>query len=219
MTASISAPRFTAADCGRRRRRARSTRSALQGNYAAGVTLAATSLTNVEQVVLLSGADTSFGDTANNRYSYNLTLNDANVAAGQALTFSANTLLAAENFTLNASAETDGFIITYGGAGADNITGGQQNDGFFFGNGLWGELRPRRRSGRQFRPARDPGQLHGRQCDHLRRDPARLDRESLVLLSASDLRFGNGGTNYSYNLTMNDANVAGVLRWRSAPTR
>src|SRR3954447_16775124 len=49
----------------------------LQGNYAGGTTLAG--VTNSEVVLLASGADTRFGDNANNRYSYTLATVDANV--------------------------------------------------------------------------------------------------------------------------------------------
>src|SRR5205085_6213146 len=96
-----------------------------QGNYA-GLTLGATSLVNIETMVLLPGNDTRFGDTSGALYSYNLTTVDANVAAGQLLTVNFNTLRSGENVTFNGSAETDGSFLTYGGLGNDTVTGGQQ---------------------------------------------------------------------------------------------
>ena len=57
---------------------------ALQGDYTAGLTLG--DIRNVEVMLLLSGSDTSFGETGANRYGYDITTNDANIAAGQTLT-------------------------------------------------------------------------------------------------------------------------------------
>ena len=100
---------------------------------------AANHLVNIEMLVLLPGNDTRFGDTAGNPYSYNLTTVDANVGAGEQLTVSFNTLRAGENVTFDGSAETDGSFLTFGGLGNDTITGGAQDDGFYFGNnGRWG---------------------------------------------------------------------------------
>src|SRR4029079_5094870 len=78
------------------------------------------------------------GDTAGNSYSYYLKTDDGNVASGQTLYISANTLEAGENFYFDGSAETNGSFLTYGGLGNDTIIGGQQTDGFYFGYGRWG---------------------------------------------------------------------------------
>jgi hypothetical protein len=104
---------------------------ALQGNYAGGVAL--TGMTEVEVVLLVSGGDDQFGDTADNRYSYNLTAANANVAAGGRLSIIATGLLAGENFTFNGAAEMDGGFRIFTGQGVDNLLGGAGNDGFFFG--------------------------------------------------------------------------------------
>jgi Ca2+-binding RTX toxin-like protein len=69
----------------------------LQGNYA-GLTLGAKNLVGIEQIVLLPGSDSRFGDTSGALYSYNLITVDANVAAGQRLIVTANTLRAGETF-------------------------------------------------------------------------------------------------------------------------
>ena len=102
---------------------------ALQGNTNA--TLG--NITNVEVLLAVSGSDPSFGDTANNRYSYNLTSNDANVAAGQTLTVIGSGLLPGENLSFDGSAETDGNFRMFAGQGVDHLTGGGGSDGFFFG--------------------------------------------------------------------------------------
>ena len=174
----------------------------LQGNYA-GLTLGANNLVNVEQLVLLSGTDTRFGDPGTNLYDYNLTTVDANVAAGQLLTINWNNLRAGEDVTFNGSAETDGWFITYGGGGVDTITGGQQIDGFYFGSaGQWGASDRVDGQG-------GSDQL-GLQGDYTITFGANqlVSIEQIVLLSGADTRFGNFTSTFDYSLTMNDANVA-----------
>lgn len=118
----------------------------LQGNYAAGLTLSATSLVNVERINFLSGSDTSFGDTAGNSYSYKLTTVDANVASGKNLTIDAKDLKPGETLNFDGSAETNGSFAVRGGDGDDVMVGGRGNDqlggrggadifGFFHGSG------------------------------------------------------------------------------------
>ncbi len=97
----------------------------LQGAYA-NLVLGATTLTGVEVISALAG------------FSYNITTNNANVAAGQLLTIFGTNLGAADNLTVNASAETDGSVRVYGGLGIDTFTGGAGNDGFYFGPGRFG---------------------------------------------------------------------------------
>jgi Ca2+-binding RTX toxin-like protein len=100
----------------------------LIGSYT--LTLSATSLTGVEKLALYSNGDAS-GATANN---YNVTMHDANVAAGQTLMVVAQSLLAHETLVFDGSAETDGKFNIRGGRGADTITGGGQADQ------IWGNL-------------------------------------------------------------------------------
>jgi hypothetical protein len=107
----------------------------LQGNYA-GLTFGrngVSNITGIESISLFSGANTYFGDTADNRYSYNLTMLDGNVAADQVLKVNGAHLRAGENLTFNGAAETDGKFEIYGGGGRDDITGGAQGDTFVFG--------------------------------------------------------------------------------------
>jgi hypothetical protein len=81
----------------------------LNGDYSAGLTFAATTMTDVERLVLKEG------------HSYNLTPNDATVAAGQTLIVDGSTLRPSDAITLNASRETDGSYDIRGGAGADTF--------------------------------------------------------------------------------------------------
>jgi len=181
----------------------------LQGNYA-GLLLGAGSLVNVEQLVLLSGSDTRFGDTANNLYDYALATVDANVAAGKVLTVNWNLLRAGEDVIFDGSAETDGSFLIYGGAGNDFAVGGQQVDGFYFGAGRWG-------AGDRLNGQGGNDQL-GLQGDYAGANAIVFGAnqltsiEQVVLLSGADTRFGNGGLSFGYTLTMNDGNVAAGAR-------
>ncbi|MBA3878807.1 MAG: hypothetical protein C0500_03720 [Sphingobium sp.] len=97
----------------------------LQGDYAGAnaLSLSMNNLTNVEVIAALPG------------FSYDITTVDANIAAGQTLTLFGTNLGAGDNFTVNASAETNGAVRVYGGLGIDTFTGGAGNDGFYFGPG------------------------------------------------------------------------------------
>jgi ELWxxDGT repeat protein len=92
----------------------------LNGNYTGGnaVVFNATTMVNVENIVLAGG---------NN---YNLTTNDATVAAGATLLIDGSQLDDAHTMTFNGSAETDGSFIIIGGGGNDTVTGGAGNDVF-----------------------------------------------------------------------------------------
>jgi serralysin len=104
---------------------------ALQGDYSSGLTFG--DIRSAEYMVLFSGANTAFGDTAGNRYSYNLTTTDAQRGPGENLTVIATGLLANENVTFNGAAESDASLTIYAGTGVDHLTGGAGGDGFFFG--------------------------------------------------------------------------------------
>jgi hypothetical protein len=192
----------------------------LQGDYSGGFTFAAGNLVDIEQIVLLAGDDTRFGDTAGNLYSYDLTTIDANVGAGARMVVTFNSLSAAEAVTFNGSAESDGYFLTYGGLSTDHLTGGQQSDQFYFGNnGRWGtsdsvdgQTGALDQLGLQGDYSGDnavafgAGQLAG--------------IDMLVLLTGGDTRFGNlPGIGYSYDITMVDENVAsGATFYVSANT-
>jgi Ca2+-binding RTX toxin-like protein len=95
----------------------------LDGDYSAGVTLGATTLINVETIILAVG------------HSYTLTTNDATVASGSVLTVNASGLAAANTLTFNGAAETNGKFVITGGAGADTLTGGAGADSFDLSKG------------------------------------------------------------------------------------
>jgi predicted extracellular nuclease len=112
---------------------------ALQGDYSAGVTLGTGTTSNinsVEWISLLSGSNTFFGESGSNRYSYNITVLDANfenVEGGFVRVNGAN-LLPGENLTFNGSNESSTRFVIYGGQGTDILTGNGQSDIFFFGH-------------------------------------------------------------------------------------
>jgi Ca2+-binding RTX toxin-like protein len=108
----------------------------LQGNVTA--VLGETSLAAIESISLQTGANTTYGDTANNRYDYNLTTADGNVAPGLQLIVNGQSLLVGEDFTLDGSAETSGKFLVYGGHGVEDLTGGDGTDIFFFEGQRWG---------------------------------------------------------------------------------
>ncbi|MEA3001238.1 MAG: hypothetical protein QOH81_26, partial [Sphingomonadales bacterium] len=176
---------------------------AIQGDYwTAPLTLGA-GVINTESLAILPGSDTRFGDPGTNSYDYNVTMVDANVAAGVQFIVDANRLRAGEDFTFDGSAERDGSFFIYGGGGTDNLTGGLGNDAFYFGEG---------------------GQFGA--SDHVDGGPGGTDQlglrgsytivfgatqlvgiENIGMVSALDTRFGPLGNNNNYDLTMNDGNV------------
>ncbi|HEX3675679.1 MAG TPA: calcium-binding protein [Rhizomicrobium sp.] len=95
----------------------------LRGDYSAGLTFGTTTLLNIERIVLGSGFD------------YDLTSNDATVAAGAEMTVNGSALGAANTMTFDGSAETNGHFILVGGAGNDSLTGGAGNDTFDLSHG------------------------------------------------------------------------------------
>ncbi|HEX8239032.1 MAG TPA: calcium-binding protein [Allosphingosinicella sp.] len=161
----------------------------------------------VESIGLLAGNDTRFGDTAGNFYSYDLTTRDINVAAGLVLTVDGAKLRAGENFLFDGSDETDGSFFIYGGRGIDILTGGAKNDTFLFGSdGHFG-------ASDVVNGGAGIDQLALRGSYSLTFGAGQLiGIESIGLLSAQDTRYGALGTSYSYNLTMNDGNVAGGVQ-------
>jgi len=168
------------------------------------VVFAASTMTNIETLVLLSASDARFAPPGT-AFDYNVTLDDANVAAGKTLTVNANLLHAGESLTFNGSAETDGSFLIFGGLGNDSLIGGQGSDAFFFGDG-----------GRFTAADHVDGQGGTDDQLGLRGDysagvvfaaSTMRNIETLVMLSASDARFAPPGTAFDYNVTLDDANV------------
>jgi hypothetical protein len=177
---------------------------ALQGDYSAGLTFGANVL-GIENLAIMTGSDTRFGDPGTNFYDYNLTLLDVNVAAGVQMVIDANRLRLNEDFTFNGSAETDGSFFIFGGGGTDKLTGGANNDVFLFGaQGQWGSPDVLTGGG-------GIDQLSLRGDYTVTFGAAQLvSIEQIAMVSAFDTRFGVLGDTYDYNLTMNDGNVDGI---------
>jgi Ca2+-binding RTX toxin-like protein len=96
----------------------------LDGDYAAGLVLSATTLKGIETMVLNAGN------------SYDITTNDAMVVAGDIFTVRlAGNWGPGDNLTFDGSAETDGSFRFTGGQGTDTITGGAGVDSFVFARG------------------------------------------------------------------------------------
>jgi hypothetical protein len=87
----------------------------------------AATMVNVEVLAFLPGNGT-----------YDVVMNDTNVAAGQVMSIFGGNLLAAQTMTVDGSAETDGAYRMFGGLGVETLTGGAGNDGFYFGPGKYG---------------------------------------------------------------------------------
>jgi hypothetical protein len=109
----------------------------LQGNYF--LTLSATNFTGIEALSLQTGANTKFGDDGESYYSYDITTDDANVAAGQQLIVNGSSLRDGEPFFFDGSAERDGSFLVFGGGCDDWLVGGDGNDVFVFEGDRWGE--------------------------------------------------------------------------------
>jgi Ca2+-binding RTX toxin-like protein len=99
----------------------------LDGDYSAGVTLNADTLSNIAKMELMGG------------HSYSLTMNDANVAAGQSLDIYAP-LEAGDNLFFDGSAETNGSYQIGESGGTFQLVGGEKSDDFSVGNGGTGSV-------------------------------------------------------------------------------
>ncbi|MEM7751983.1 MAG: choice-of-anchor Q domain-containing protein [Pseudomonadota bacterium] len=178
----------------------------LQGDYSQGITFGPQSMTNVEVLAVLSGSNTRFGAPGTERFSYNLTLDDANITANQIFRFTSTNLLASESVTLNASAEQDGQLLTFGGLGTEILTGTQRDDGFWFATGGFTAADRIDGSG----GTNDQVGLQGDYSAGLTFGANQLTNvEVIVLLPSTETRFnGDSNTPFSYDLTMSDGNVA-----------
>lgn len=95
----------------------------LDGDYSAGLTLDPTTIHNIEAIVL--------GPFS----SYNLTLDDGNVAPGARLLIDGRVLQPADHLILDGSNVKGGNLTIFGGAGDDTLTGGSGKDVFYLQGG------------------------------------------------------------------------------------
>ncbi|HYG49138.1 MAG TPA: hypothetical protein VD846_14500 [Allosphingosinicella sp.] len=176
----------------------------VQGPYGS-LTLSA-NVTRIENVSILAGSNTAFGEPGTNRHDYVLTTNDANFAAGVQARINAAALLEGEDFTFNGSAETDASYVVYGGKGKDTLLGGLGNDIFFYAE-------ERFASGDTVNGGAgyDGMFLRGNYTIDFNAPGYTglfTNIENLTLTSATDERYARGGgTEFDYNLTLADAIV------------
>ncbi|MGH6872933.1 MAG: beta strand repeat-containing protein [Rhizomicrobium sp.] len=95
----------------------------IDGNYSAGFAFGATTMVNVENLVLVGGD------------SYILATSDGTVAAGATLTVDATALGAGDSLAFDGSNETDGSFVFETGLGTCTLTGGNCADVFTLGAG------------------------------------------------------------------------------------
>lgn len=154
----------------------------LDGDYSAGLVFSATTMTNVETLLLHAGN------------SYDLTFDDAQVNAADIFRVK---LLgrwgAGDNLTFDGSAETDGSFEIFGGKGRDVVTGGANVDTFTFARASLAAA-DRVDGGAGF----DTVLMNG---DY----SAGLTTDADTLHNIEVIYFGAG---FDYDLTINDGNVA-----------
>ncbi|HEX8571606.1 MAG TPA: M10 family metallopeptidase C-terminal domain-containing protein [Allosphingosinicella sp.] len=189
---------------------------AIQGDYAGAEALTlGSNVVSVENVAILPGSDTRFGDPGTNFYSYEITAQDIALASGVQLVVDANRLRPGEDLTFNGSAESDGSFFIYGGSGTDLLTGGSRNDVFIFGHqGQWG-------TGDIVTGGAGVDQLALRGNYTITFGANQLvGIEQIGMVSAQDTRYGALGSSYNYDLTMVDANVDSIqMTVDAAPLR
>jgi Ca2+-binding RTX toxin-like protein len=95
----------------------------LKGDYSGGLVFLPTTMVNVEYLRMSAG------------FSYNLTTDDATLAAGQKLVVSASVLGSGDTLIFDGSNELDGSFAIVGGAGNDTLTGGSGDDTINLGFG------------------------------------------------------------------------------------
>jgi serralysin len=174
------------------------------GSY--GALVLTPNVTEIENISLLAGSNTNFGEPGTNRYDYSITTNDANFAAGLQVRVNGSALLEGEDFTFNGSAETNASFVIYGGKGADTLTGGLGNDIFFFA-----EERFATGDTVNGGAGYDGMFLRGNYTIDFNAPGYTglfTNIENLTLTSATDERYARGGgTEFDYSLTLSDALV------------
>jgi hypothetical protein len=176
---------------------------ALQGDYPS---LTLGSLTSIQDLFVLSGSDTRFGNPGGNTYDYVINSIDANVAAGERLTVDATQLLAGESLTFNGSAETNGAFTMSGGRGTDVFTGGAGNDGFYFRDGSFWNAGDRVTGGGGIDQLGFRGDFTGANAVVMGASQI-TGISALVLMSGLDTRFGPVVAPTKFDITMDNGNV------------
>jgi len=176
----------------------------LQGPY--GALTLTDNIVEIENISLLAGSNTNFGEPGTNRYDYSITTSDSNFAAGVQARINGAALLEGEDFTFNGSAETDASFVVYGGKGKDTLTGGLGNDIFFYAE-------ERFASGDTVNGGAgyDGMFLRGNYTIDFNAPGYTglfTNIENLTLTSATDERYARGGgTEFDYNLVLSNAIV------------
>jgi Ca2+-binding RTX toxin-like protein len=96
----------------------------LIGNYSTGLSFAAATIKNIESLYFGAGN------------SYNITLNDANIAAGQQLQIYGKDLLLTDSLNVNGAAETNGSLYFDSATSKNTLAGGALADTFYIHNGV-----------------------------------------------------------------------------------
>jgi hypothetical protein len=182
----------------------------LDGNYSAGITFGTGTTSNivdVETISLVSAASTTFDGSAAGSHSYNLTMLDANVAAGGLLKINGFYLRSGEDLTFDGSAELDGRFIILAGLGVDHLTGSSGNDVFVFGHdGRFGASDVVIGG-----PGYDVVYLRGDYALDFTAPGAGtiVGIESIFLASTTDLKYAAGGDGeFDYSIVWDDAMLA-----------
>jgi Ca2+-binding RTX toxin-like protein len=198
-------------------------RLVLNGQFAGGVTFAAGTLLNMDQIQLLSAPEGGFNG-------YNLTIANGNLSGSNMFGVSASGLRAGETLVFRGDSVADGHLAVIGGAGNDTIAGGKNqdfldggegsdllllhaggsdgayggggNDVLYFGNALGaGDIA-------NGGDGRDVVVLQGNVTAVLSGTNL-VGIESISLQSGANANFGDTANNsYGYDLTTADGNVA-----------
>jgi Ca2+-binding RTX toxin-like protein len=157
----------------------------------------AATLIDVEQITLLSGTEARYGESGTNSYNYSITSADSTFANGVRAVVHAGSLVVGETFTFNGSAETDAWYYLIAGFGTDTMTGGAKDDVFYFD--------------KDARYATGDTVVGGAGTDEIvMRGAYSVAFGASTMTGVEKLTISTGSayaTQFSYNITMHDANV------------
>ena len=173
----------------------------VQGNYSGLLDIDATT----EVVLVASGADTRFGDTANNRYDYAIAIP---AIFSPVLTIQAEGLRAGEDIIVIGSVY-QGALRVFVGAGTATVTGGVGMDGFFVGAPAFWNPFNKFFGGDGIDSIAFRGNYIGPRAIFFAEDNF-FNVEVVALLSGLDKTYGGFivPEGFDYSLTMADGNVA-----------